>query len=71
MDEMDRLRRRYGSDCGRTARQPTFRSGVDLVTVDAAVLDGDGRPVRGSARRISGLTSTAALGGLFLHSLST
>jgi VWFA-related protein len=28
-----------------TARQPTFRSGVDLVTVDAAVLDGDGRPV--------------------------
>ena len=27
------------------ARQPTFRSGVDLVTVDAAVLDGDGRPV--------------------------
>ena len=30
-----------------TARQPTFRSGVDLVTVDAAVLDGDGRPVPG------------------------
>jgi VWFA-related protein len=30
-----------------TARQPTFRSGVDLVTVDAAVLDGDGRPVAG------------------------
>src|SRR5688572_548232 len=29
------------------ARQPTFRSGVDLVTVDAAVLDGDGRPVPG------------------------
>ena len=28
-----------------TAQQPTFRSGVDLVTVDAAVLDGDGRPV--------------------------
>ena len=28
-----------------TARQPTFRSGVDLVTVDAAVLDGEGRPV--------------------------
>ena len=27
------------------AQQPTFRSGVDLVTVDAAVLDGDGRPV--------------------------
>ena len=27
------------------ARQPTFRSGVDLVTVDAAVLDDDGRPV--------------------------
>jgi VWFA-related protein len=30
-----------------TARQPTFRSGIDLVTVDAAVLDGDGRPVPG------------------------
>ena len=30
-----------------TAQQPTFRSGVDLVTVDAAVLDGDGRPVAG------------------------
>lgn len=28
-----------------SAQQPTFRSGVDLVTVDAAVLDGDGRPV--------------------------
>lgn len=28
------------------ARQPTFRSGVELVTVDTAVLDGDGRPVR-------------------------
>jgi len=28
-----------------SARQPTFRSGVELVTVDAAVLDGDGRPV--------------------------
>ncbi|MBY0493636.1 MAG: VWA domain-containing protein [Cyanobacteria bacterium] len=29
-----------------TARaQPVFRSGVDLITVDAAVLDGDGRPV--------------------------
>jgi len=27
------------------ARQATFRSGVDLVTVDAAVLEGDGRPV--------------------------
>lgn len=25
--------------------RPTFRSGVDLVTVDAAVLDSDGRPV--------------------------
>ena len=32
---------------GLTARQPTFRSGVELVTVDAAVLDGDGRPVAG------------------------
>jgi VWFA-related protein len=30
---------------GAVARQPTFRSGVDLVTVDAAVLDGDGQPV--------------------------
>lgn len=28
-----------------TAQQPTFRSGVELVTVDAAVLDADGRPV--------------------------
>ena len=27
------------------ARQPTFRAGVELVTVDAAVLGGDGRPV--------------------------
>ena len=27
------------------ARQPTFRSGVDLVTVDAAVHDADGRPL--------------------------
>jgi VWFA-related protein len=27
------------------AQQPTFRSGVDLVTVDAAVHDADGRPV--------------------------
>ena len=27
------------------AHQPTFRSGVDLVTVDAAVHDPDGRPV--------------------------
>jgi VWFA-related protein len=27
------------------AGQPTFRAGVDLVTVDAAVHDGDGRPV--------------------------
>ncbi|MEO7132920.1 MAG: VWA domain-containing protein [Vicinamibacterales bacterium] len=30
---------------GSSAQQPTFRSGVELVTVDAAVLDGDGRPV--------------------------
>ena len=28
-----------------SAQQPTFRSGVDLVTVDAAVHDDDGRPV--------------------------
>ena len=27
------------------AQQPTFRSGVDLVTVDAAVHDADGRPL--------------------------
>ena len=26
---------------------PIFRSGVDLVTVDATVLDGDGRPIEG------------------------
>jgi VWFA-related protein len=30
-----------------TAGQPTFRSGVELVTVDAAVVDGDGRPIPG------------------------
>ena len=30
---------------GIAQQQPTFRSGVDLVTVDAAVLDGDGQPV--------------------------
>jgi len=28
-----------------TGQQPTFRSGVDLVTVDATVLDRDGRPI--------------------------
>ena len=27
------------------ARQPTFRSGVDLVTVDATVLGRDGAPI--------------------------
>ena len=31
--------------CTVAAQQPTFRSGVDLVTVDAAVHDADGRPV--------------------------
>jgi len=36
-----------GATAVGTARQPTFRSGIDLVTVDAAVLDGDGRPVPG------------------------
>jgi VWFA-related protein len=36
-----------GATAVATARQPTFRSGVDLVTVDAAVLDGEGRPVPG------------------------
>jgi VWFA-related protein len=30
-----------------TAQRPTFRSGVELVTVDAAVLEGDGSPVAG------------------------
>ena len=30
---------------GLPLAQPTFRSGVDLITVDAAVLDGDGQPV--------------------------
>jgi len=25
--------------------QPTFRTGVELITVEASVLDGDGRPV--------------------------
>ncbi len=30
---------------GSAQGQPTFRSGVDLVTVDAAVHDSDGRPV--------------------------
>ncbi len=29
------------------AQQPTFRSGVDLVTVDATVLDRTGRPIEG------------------------
>ena len=29
------------------AQQPTFKSRVDLVTVDATVLDRDGRPVEG------------------------
>jgi VWFA-related protein len=30
-----------------TAQQPVFRTSVDLVTVDATVLDRDGRPVEG------------------------
>src|SRR6188474_1272257 len=29
------------------AQQPVFRAGVDLVTVDAIVVDKDGRPVTG------------------------
>lgn len=29
------------------AQEPVFRAGVDLVTVDAIVVDGDGRPVTG------------------------
>ena len=29
------------------AQQPVFRAGVDLVTVDAIVVDGDGRPITG------------------------
>jgi len=31
-------------------RPPTFRSGVELITVDAVVLDKDGRPVSGLTR---------------------
>src|SRR5512139_1092464 len=33
-----------------TQAPPTFPSGVELITVDAVVLDGDGRPVPGLAR---------------------
>src|SRR5512134_3547084 len=29
------------------AQEPVFRAGVDLVTVDAIVVDDDGRPVTG------------------------
>ena len=29
------------------AQEPVFRAGVDLVTVDAIVVDSDGRPVTG------------------------
>ena len=29
------------------AQEPVFRAGVDLVTVDAIVVDKDGRPVTG------------------------
>jgi len=39
----------FASAAGRQATQrpnPTFRVGVDLLTIEAAVLDGDGRPVR-------------------------
>src|SRR5688572_29414643 len=32
------------SVAGAAFQQPAFRSGVDLVTVDAAVLDGNGAP---------------------------
>jgi VWFA-related protein len=31
---------------GLVLQQPTFRSGVDLLRMDAAVVDGNGRPVR-------------------------
>jgi VWFA-related protein len=31
----------------RPQQSPVFRSGVDLVTVDATVIDGDGRPIEG------------------------
>ena len=31
-------------------QQPTFRTGVDVVTVDVAVVDGRGNPVEDSAR---------------------
>jgi hypothetical protein len=30
-----------------TPRQPTFRTGVDVVQVDVSVLDKDRRPLRG------------------------
>src|SRR5262245_6398876 len=32
------------------AQQPTFRSGVDLVTVDVLIVDNDGRPIVGLER---------------------
>lgn len=32
---------------GQTQPRPTFRSGVDLVTVDVAVLNGSGHPIEG------------------------
>jgi len=31
----------------RSQQSPVFRSGVDLITVDATVVDGDGRPIQG------------------------
>jgi VWFA-related protein len=35
---------------GALAQQPTFPSGVELITVDVVVVDGKGRPVRGLTR---------------------
>ena len=37
----------FGPSVSGQSQQPTFRAGVDLVTIDVAVFDGDGRPVPG------------------------
>ena len=37
----------HGQQAGDQERQPTFRSGTNLVRVDVSVTDRDGRPVRG------------------------
>ena len=41
---------RRGVIAQNTPSTPTFPSGVDVVTLDAVVLDGKGRPVSGLAR---------------------